>query len=116
MTTIRLRLAVVAAVFSSAVTVVYLLAKAEPAQAAGTLISGVPRLMVILWVAQDARRRRIGVVTDLEFFLALFWPFVFPWYAFKSRGIAGWKFLLAQFVLMFPAELTALVMWRSGVQ
>jgi hypothetical protein len=112
--TIRLRLAVVTAAFCSAATVVYAVARVEPVPILGWFLGAGPLLMVILWVYQDAQRRRIAAVTDLGFFLMLFWPIALPWYAFASRGRGGWKLLLGLLAIIFAPALTALLLYWLG--
>jgi hypothetical protein len=109
MTTIRLRLAVVSAAFCAVATASYVMANAEPAPIVAWFLSAGPALMAILWLYQDAQRRRIAQVTDLGFFLIFFWPVAIPWYAFTSRGLAGWKLLLGLLAIIFAAPATALV-------
>src|SRR3954470_23408516 len=104
----RLRLAIVAAAFCSVGTAMYVLTGAEPTPIAAWFLSAGPTLMVILWLYRDAQGRRIAAVTDLGFFLMLFWPIAIPWYAFKSRGRGGWKLLLGLLALIFASELTHL--------
>jgi hypothetical protein len=111
MTTIRLRLAGVTAAYCSVATALYVTANAEPVPIVGLFVTGGPPLMVILWVCQDAQRRRIAQVTDLGFLMVLFWPVAIPWYAFKSRGLAGWKLGLGLLALMCAPQLTALALY-----
>lgn len=113
MPTLRVRLAVVTSVFCSMAAAVYVTARAEPL----LILSMAPRIMVLLWLCQDAERRRIGVVTDLGFFLLLSWPFGAAWYAFKSRG--AWRGLLLLVGLLtmgYAADLTTFViaLFRHG--
>jgi len=110
-TQLRLRLAVAMAAFCAATTAVYVTTRADPAPVVGLLLSGGPTLMVVLWMCKDAEQRRIAAVTDLGFFLVLFWPFVLPWYAFASRGRSGWKLLLGLLVLMLSSPLTAVALY-----
>jgi hypothetical protein len=112
----RLRLAAIAAAFCSVTTALYANAGVEPAPIVESFLSGGPTMMVVLWLSQDARRRRIAAVTDLGFFLMLFWPCVIPWYAFKSRGGAGWKLLLGLLAIILASPLTGLILywWRAN--
>src|SRR5262245_43175871 len=99
------------AIFCAATTVVYVETDAVPAPVMAWLLIAGPTLMVILWICQDARQRRVAAVTDLGFLLLVFWPFAIPWYAFASRGRSGWKLLLGLAVLTFPMPLTALALY-----
>jgi hypothetical protein len=49
-------------------------------------------------------------VHDWGFFVWLLWPIVIPWYAFKSRGRAGWRLLVAMILLGFPTYVAAFVL------
>jgi hypothetical protein len=59
-----------------------------------------------MWLQQDARRTGVGSVQDWGYFLLLAWPVVVPWYAFKTRGRAGWRLTLELFGLILAAYLT----------
>jgi hypothetical protein len=109
MPTLRLRLALTTAVFCSLAAALYVIANVEPAPIVGSFLTMGPALMTVLWLCQDARRRRIGAVTDLGFLLMVFWPIAIPWYVFKSRGLRGVLVLLGVLLLMFAAPLTGLV-------
>ena len=39
------------------------------------------------WLRTDSRKRGIGWVFDMGLFLYVAWPFVLPYYLFKSRGV-----------------------------
>ena len=71
-------------------------------------MSGGPLLAVILWLQKDARRTGVGAVQDWGYFLLLAWPIVIPWYAFKTRGRAGWVLLLTLMGLIISASVTSL--------
>jgi hypothetical protein len=109
MPTLRLRLAVVTAAFCSLATALYVTADVEPAPILAWWLLAGPPLMTILWLCQDAQRRRVGAVTDLGFFLMLFWPIVIPWYVLKSRGWRGVLLLAGVLALMLAAPLTAIL-------
>jgi hypothetical protein len=107
----RLWLAVITGVFCSAVTAMYVGAGVEPSPAVQTWLAAGPPWMMILWMCQDARRKHIAAVTDLGFFLMLFWPIVIPWYVFNSRGRAGWKLLLGLAALVLATPVTGIIVW-----
>lgn len=65
-------------------------------------------LAVILWLQKDATRTGVGAVHDWGYFLLLGWPIVIPWYAFKTRGRAGWALTLRQIGLILSAQATSL--------
>ena len=101
-----LRVARLAAVFCSLGAAVYTATQSEPAPVVELFFSGGPLLAVILWLQQDARRTAVGSVQDWGYFLLLAWPVVIPWYAFKTRGPAGWRLTLELFGLILAAYLT----------
>jgi hypothetical protein len=110
MPSLRLRLAVVTSVFCSLATALYVGADVEPLPIVGWWLAAAPGIMTIVWLCQDAQRRRIGVVTDLGFFLLFLWPVALPWYAFKSRGpVRGFLLLLGLLALICATPLTALL-------
>jgi hypothetical protein len=101
-----LRVAKLAALFCSLATAVYVATQSEPAPVVELFFSAGPLLAVILWLQQDARRTGVGSVQDWGYFLLLAWPVVIPWYAFKTRGRAGWKLTVRLFTLILAAYLT----------
>jgi hypothetical protein len=69
---------------------------------------------VILWLQKDARRTGVPAVLDWGMYLWFAWPVVIPWYAWKTRGRAGWRLALGLVVLI---ESAAVVSWLIyGVQ
>jgi|SRR5712692_762524 len=88
---ITLRVAKLAALFSSLVAAAYAASQIEPAPVVALFLSGGPLVAVILWLQKDARRTGVGAVQDWGYFLLLAWPVVIPWYAFKTRGRKGWR-------------------------
>ena len=108
--TIRLAIAVMTSAFSAAATAAYVLARAEPAPATAWFLGAAPLMAVILWLCKDARERGIGAVHDLGLFMMVFWPFVIPWYAFASRGRAGWKLLAGLIALVAVTPSTAAIL------
>ena len=50
-----------------------------------------PPVAVAMWLARDARSRRLQGVVDMGWFFYIGWPLVVPWYAIKTRGAAGWR-------------------------
>jgi len=90
-TDVTLRTAYVTAAFCSLVAVLYAAIAVEPAPILLLCISFAPLTAVCLWLQKDARHAGIGGIQDWGFFLWLFWPVVIPWYAFKTRGLSGWR-------------------------
>ena len=107
--TIRLGIAIATAATASVASALYALGGVEPFPAVAWFLVAGPLMAVVLWLCEDARRRGIGAVHDLGFFLMLFWPVVIPWYAFASRGRSGWKLLLGLIALMAAAPLTVMM-------
>jgi hypothetical protein len=107
-TDVTLTVAKLSAVFCSLAAAVYAATQVEPSPVVALLLAGGPLLAVILWLQKDAQRTGVGAVQDLGYFLMLAWPIVIPWYAFKTRGRAGWALLLGLFGLIVSAWLTAL--------
>lgn len=76
------------------------------------LLSSGPLIAVILWLQKDAHRTGVGEVQDWGLFLCLAWPFVIPWYAWKTRGRAGWRLALGLIGLIVSTYVIgALVPW-----
>jgi hypothetical protein len=103
-----------AAMFSSLATALYAAAGIEPYPLIGVL----PKIAVFIWLERDAGRTGVCAVHDLGFFLFLGWPVLIPWYAFKSRGAAGWRLLSGLFALILAPDVTgvlvsALVYYRT---
>ena len=107
----RLRIAIATTTFCSVLLPGYVVSGIEPAPFVEWFLEFGPLLTVILWLIQDAQRRSIGAVQDLGFFLMLFWPIVIPWYAFASRGRAGWKLLIGLVALIAAPTVTAMLAW-----
>jgi hypothetical protein len=108
-TDITLRVARLTAAFGSLVAAVYAATGSEPAPAVALFLSSGPLVAVIIWLQKDARRTGVGMVLDWGYFLLLAWPFVIPWYAFKTRGRSGWRLTAGLFGLIGAAYITGLV-------
>lgn len=90
-TDVTLRTAYLTSAFCSVVAALYLPVAVEPAPVLLLFISFAPLTAVCLWLQKDAGRTGVGNIQDWGFFLWLFWPVLIPWYAFKTRGISGWR-------------------------
>ena len=106
-TDVTLRTACLTTAFCSVVAALYLTAAIEPAPVVLLFISFAPVTAVCLWLQKDARRTGVGNIQDWGFFLWLFWPVLIPWYAFKTRGIAGWRLAVALLGLAWAPMITA---------
>ncbi len=105
---VTLNVAKLAALFSSVAAAVYAATQVEPSPVVALFLSAGPLLAVVLWLQKDARRTGVGAVQDWGYFLLLAWPVVIPWYAFKTRGRAGWALGLGLIALITSAYVTSL--------
>ena len=108
---LRFRIAILIAAFCSASAALYAVAGVEPPMSVTVMMMMAPTLAVILWLQEDAARTGVGAVQDLGWFASMWWPVVIPWYAFKSRGRAGWKLLAALMALMLAPQITSVVIY-----
>ena len=46
------------------------------------------------WLRTDSRKRGVGWVYDMGFFLCIAWPLVMPYYLVKTRGAKGFLVIL----------------------
>ena len=60
-----------------------------PSDSTQLLSTFVFRLMVVCWVQVDARAHRYHAPFDFDAFLFFAWPFVLPYYLFRTRGARG---------------------------
>jgi hypothetical protein len=103
---ITLRVAQLAALFSSLAAAAYAATQSEPSPIVALFLSSGPLLAVVLWLQKDSRRTGVGAVQDWGYFLLLAWPIVIPWYAFKTRGRSGWRLAAGLFGLVFSSYIT----------
>jgi hypothetical protein len=106
-TDVPLRTACLTAAFCSVVTALYVAVALDPAPILGLFVSIAPLTAVCLWLQKDARRTGVGSVLDWGFFLWLLWPVLIPWYAFKTRGIRGWRLAAGLLGLVCAPVITA---------
>jgi hypothetical protein len=104
-----LTVAMLAAAFGSLVAGLYAVAGTDPSPIVALFLSFGPLWAIILWLQRDAARTGVGSVLDLGWFLVLAWPFIIPWYAFKTRGRSGWRLILGLFGLIVAPYVTALI-------
>ena len=88
---------------------IYTIARVEPLPIMALALAAAPVIAVILWLQKDARRTGVGAVHDLGLLLWLTWPVAIPWYAFKTRGRAGWKLAAGLLLLCVSASVVAAV-------
>jgi hypothetical protein len=74
---------------------IYLASEIEPPPAF-TLIDTVGLLWIVgWWLLTDSRKRGIAWVYDIGFFLSIAWPFIMPYYLFKTRRAKGLLLIFA---------------------
>jgi len=116
---ITLNVAKLSALACSLASVAYAVTESDPSPIVALFLSVWPLLAVILWLQKDARRTGVGAVQDWGYFLLLAWPFVIPWYAFKTRGRSGWRLTFLLFGLVLASSITWMVVeyavWSLGV-
>ena len=106
---VYLRIAIGTAVVCSVGAALYVIAGREPSRAASSLIYYLcPALAALIWLQHDSHRTHVGDVHDFGFFAWIAWPVVIPWYAFKSRGKAGWRLLLWLLALILSPYLAVI--------
>jgi hypothetical protein len=105
-TDVSLRVAWLAVLFCSLAAVPYAAAELEPSPVVDLLLTGGPLLAVLIWLQKDAQRNGVGAVHDWGYFLALAWPVVIPWYAFKTHGRSGWRLATGLFGLIGAPSIT----------
>ena len=106
-TDISLRTACLTAAFCSVVAALYVAVAIEPAPVLVLFLSCAPLTAVCLWLEKEARRTGVGAIQDWGFFLWLLWPMLIPWYAFKTRGLSGWRLAAALLGLVWAPIITA---------
>jgi hypothetical protein len=105
-----LRVAIANAVFCFVTAAVYVVAGVEPSRSVAAFLVFGPPILTLLWLQKDARRTHVGPVQDWGFFMWQAWPILAPWYAFKSRGRGGWRFLVGMALLAAPAYVAMTVL------
>ena len=90
----------------------YAAAELEPSSVVVLILTAGPLFTVILWLQKDAQRTCVTGVLDWGFFLWFAWPVVIPWYAWRTRGRAGWRLALGLIALILSPYVTgACVSW-----
>jgi hypothetical protein len=64
-------------------------------------------LFIIWWVGIDRRRRGLSVPFDFDFLVYLTWPFMIPYYLFRTRGRMGIFYALVLFGLYIAPTVVA---------
>lgn len=72
-----------------------------------TLITSVGLFWIVgWWLLTDSRKRAVGWVYDIGFFLSIAWPLIMPYYLLKTRGAKGLLLILA-FIAVYIGALVA---------
>jgi hypothetical protein len=79
----------------------------HPSDSTQLLSTLVFRLMVVCWVQGDARAHRYYAPFDFEAFVFFAWPFVVPYYLYRTRGARGLLFSAGILVLAIVPEVAA---------
>jgi hypothetical protein len=108
-TDLTLRTAYLTTAFCSAIAVIYTLVPAQPTPGVVLFMAFAPTVAVCAWLQKDARLTGFPNVLDWGFFCGLAWPFVIPWYAFKTRGRSGWRLAAMLLGLVFAPTMTVFV-------
>jgi len=65
------------------------------------------RFILALWVSFDRRTRDLIVPFEFDAFVFFAWPFVLPWYLYRTRGWSGLLYAAAAYGLSVLPDLTA---------
>lgn len=63
------------------------------------------------WLQKDSRRRNVQWVFDMGLFLYIAWPFIMPYYLFKTRGIKALLIILAFVITYLGAAMMGAVFY-----
>jgi hypothetical protein len=63
------------------------------------------------WLQTDSRKHSIKWVYDIGLFLYIAWPFIMPYYLFKTRGIKALLTILVFAVIYLGAYLVGVVVY-----
>ena len=108
---ITLSIATMMALVCSVVAAIYAAVELEPSSVIVLILTAGPLFAVILWLQKDARRTDVAGL-DWGLFLWIAWPVVIPWYAWRTRGRAGWRLGLGLMALILSPYVTgAIVPW-----
>jgi hypothetical protein len=111
-----LRPAAVTTALCSIAAAAYAAARVDPLPIVDIALAVSPVIAVILWLQKDARRTGVAAVHDLGLLLWLTWPVAIPWYAFRTRGRAGWRLALVLLALCVSVYVvSALAFWITSL-
>ena len=63
------------------------------------------------WLEKDSRRHGVAWVFDMGLFLAIAWPFIMPYYLFKTRGVRALLIILAFVAIYLVAFVTGVMFY-----
>ena len=63
-----------------------------------------PLFAAARWFRADAHQHGMTLIFDWGFLGYFIWPFYLPWYAFRTRGLAGWRLTLIVFAGMLASQ------------
>ena len=86
-----LRPACITSVLFSLMAATYAVIGATPSPLMSLGFSFAPLFAQAAWVRRDARVWRVPLSYDWGFFMLAAWPVFLPWYAFATRGRAGFR-------------------------
>jgi hypothetical protein len=69
------------------------------------LLAWGPAIGVTWWLSVDSKQHRIINVHDVGLFFYITWPVTLPWYAWRSRGRAGWRLAALLYTLALSSQL-----------
>jgi hypothetical protein len=85
--------------------------------ASGWLLEVTPGLFLLVWMMQDARRRRCAPCHEFGFLAGVYMPASLLWYLFWSRGWKGfWPLAAFAGLLIMPTiavAVTYLILYRE---
>jgi len=64
-----------------------------------------PPVAVAMWLVHDCRQCHISLGYDADLFFYIAWPVLIPWYAWRTRGRAGWSLAGQLYVLALAGTL-----------
>jgi hypothetical protein len=63
------------------------------------------------WLEKDSRKHGVEWVFDMGLFLYMAWPFIMPFYLFKTRGVKAFLTIIAFVAIYFGAYATGVAIY-----
>ena len=95
---------VIVAVICGLIGAAYSAASAAPPLGLKLLLILLPLFAAARWFRADAHQHGMTLIFDWGFLGYFIWPFYLPWYAFRTRGLAGWRLTLIVFAGMLASQ------------